>query len=309
MGNQAIEELIDQEKKTLMKLERWSMIEESALRQKSRAKWIKLGDANNKYFSAVIKERAQRKHIRSITSLNGQTLYDHKDVQNEIAQFYKGLMGTSANDLPAIDIQKMMNRPTLTRQQRIALCAPITDEEIYEGLKAIGDDKAPGIDRYNAFFFKHTWKIIKKDIIAAVQSFFSTGRMYKPVNCTLVILIPKVQCPNTVKEYRPITCCSALYKIISKVLAKRIHDIIRTIISESQAAFIPGRNISDNIILAHELVRVYTRKNVSPRCMLKIDLQKAYDCVEWCYLEQVMKDLGFHDMLTKWVLTCVKTVS
>ena len=90
------------------------------------------------------------------------------------------------------------------------------------------------------------------------------------------------------KEYRPIACCTVLYKIISKLITHRLHEVIHTVIGDSQAGFIPGRKIGDNIILAHELVKAYTRKNVSPRSMLKIDLQKAYDSVEWPFLEQVM---------------------
>ena len=90
-------------------------------------------------------------------------------------------------------------------------------------------------------------------------------------------MIPKVQNPKTVKEYWPIACCTVVYKIISKVITKRLHGVIQSIICDSQAGFIPGRKISDNVVLAHELVKAYTRKHISPRCMLKIDLQKAYD--------------------------------
>ena len=142
---------------------------------------------------------------------------------------------------------------------------------------SIVNDKAPSLDGYNALFFKHTWKIIKRDVIEAVKSFFTTGKLFKPSNCTLVSLIPKVQRPKTVKEYSPIACCTVIYKIISKVLTRRMRDFMPDIICESQAGFIPGRKIADNIILAHELVKTYTRKNISPRSMLKIDLQKAYD--------------------------------
>ena len=186
--------------------------------------------------------------------------------------FYKGLMGTSASKLPAINVQVMKRGPTLTKQQRIQLCTAVTDQEIYEGLQSIGNDKAPGVDGYNAFFFKHTWKIIKDDIIEALKSFFTTGKLHKDFNCTLVSLIPKGQNPKTVKEYRPIACCTVLYNIISKVLTNRLHSVIQSIICDSQAGFILGRKIADNIVLAHELVKVYTRKHISPRSMLKIDL-------------------------------------
>ena len=171
------------------------------------------------------------------------------------------------------------------------------------------NDKAPSLDGYNALFFKHTWKIIKKDVIEAVKSFFTTGKLFKPFNCTLVSLIPKVQSPKTVKEYRPIACCTVLYKIISKVITRRMHDVIHDVICESQAGFIPGRKIADNIIRVQELVKTYTRKNISPRSMLNNDLQKAYDSVEWPFLEKVIVGLGFPEMFIQWVIHCVKTVN
>ena len=142
-----------------------------------------------------------------------------------------------------------------------------------------------------------------------LRAFFTTGKLHKAFNCTLVSLIPKAQYPKTVKEYRPIACCTVMYKIISKVLTNRLHGVIQSIICDSQAGFILGRKIADNIVLAHELVKVYTRKHISPRSMLKIDLQKAYDSLEWDYLEQVMFGLGFPKMFVQWIMKCVKTLN
>ncbi|XP_015081413.1 uncharacterized protein LOC107025058 [Solanum pennellii] len=111
--SQANDELIAKEKELLIKLEKWSVIEESALRQKARAKWIQLGDANNKYFSSVIKERTQKKHIRNILSIDGRMLYEPQEIQDTFVLFYKILMGTSAGKLPAINAQVMKRGPVL----------------------------------------------------------------------------------------------------------------------------------------------------------------------------------------------------
>ncbi|XP_075083648.1 uncharacterized protein LOC142167383 [Nicotiana tabacum] len=197
--------------------------------QKDRVKWIKLGDANTKYFSAVMKERSQRKQILEIYTEDRVKLATHTSVKEEIVNFYKSLMRTVV--------------------------------------------------------------------------------LYKAINYTAIILIPKVTNPTTTRDFRPIACCSVLYKIISKVLENRIQKVIPNIISEAQAGFIPGRKIADNIILAHELVKAYTRKNTSPRCIIKIDLTKAYDSVGWIFLEHVMVELGFLRIFQDWVITCVKTVS
>ncbi|XP_075076334.1 secreted RxLR effector protein 78-like [Nicotiana tabacum] len=81
------------------------------------------------------------------------------------------------------------------------------------------------------------------------------------------------------------------------------------IIYEAQAGFIHGRKIADNVILAHELVKSYTRAQISPKCMIKIDLQKAYDSVEWIVPQQVMEELGFPDRFIKWIIECIKTIN
>ncbi|XP_019229886.1 PREDICTED: uncharacterized protein LOC109210864 [Nicotiana attenuata] len=99
------------------------------------------------------------------------------------------------------------------------------------------------------------------------------------------------------------------FKKISKVLTGRIQQAIASVISEAQSGFIPGRRIKDNIILAYELVKAYTRKNISARCMIKIDLQKAYDSVEWHFLKQVMIEMGFPERFVNWIMECVTTVN
>ena len=99
LGNQAKHKLVGKEKELLTKLEKWSMLEENALRQKARAKWIKLGYENNKYFSSVIKERNNKKSIRSLMSLDGRLLSEPQEIQDEFVLFYKSLMGIAANNL------------------------------------------------------------------------------------------------------------------------------------------------------------------------------------------------------------------
>ncbi|XP_009775039.1 uncharacterized protein [Nicotiana sylvestris] len=181
-------------------------------------------------------------------------------------------MGASTKTLPAINKEIMKNGPKLTHEQQLSLIAEVIEDE---------------------------------EIVQAVQEFFITARMYKCINCTTITLVPKVNSPTTAREFRPIACCTVLYKIISKILSSRLQGVITSVISEAQAGFIPGRKISDNIILSHELVKAYTRKNSSPRCMIKIDLTKAYDSVEWIFLEQVMVELGFPSKFQQWVLTAM----
>lgn len=132
------------------------MQEEGALKQKGRAKWIKLGDSNTRYFIAVIKERTHRKQIQEPQSFAGCRLTDPETIKVEIVDFYKTLMKTVAHSLPTIDKLVMQKRPSLSQQQRMFLCNDVTEKEIYKGLCFIGEDKAHGVNGYNACFFKKT---------------------------------------------------------------------------------------------------------------------------------------------------------
>ena len=145
--------------------------------------------------------------------------------------------------------------------------------------------------------------------MTAIHSFFYTGRLEKEVNHTLVSLVPK--CPNASKvtDFRPIACCSVIYKTISKVLVERMKGFLNFIISPMQSAFIPGRLISDNILMAHELVAGYQRGIGPPRCAFKIDIRKAYDTVNWDYLIAMMEGFGFHTAFVKWLKVMITTSS
>lgn len=112
------------------------------------------------------------------------------------------------------------------------------------------------------------------------MEFFHEQKLLRDINNTVVTLVPKTSHPETIKDFIPIACCSIIYKVISKTISVGIQGILDRIVGQRQLAFIPGRLISNNILLSHELMKGYTRKQISFRCMIKMDLQKAYHSVE-----------------------------
>lgn len=118
-----------------------------------------------------------------------------------------------------------------------------------------------------------------------------------------------MECPNTASDFRPIACCTTLYKIISKVLTARLSAVLDSIVSVNQSAFIKGRSIMENVLICQDLVRNYHRNIGTPRCIMKLDLKKAYDSLEWVFLADVMKYLQFPDRFIKWVLACISSTS
>ena len=216
------------------------------------------------------------------------------------------MLGSCASVLPTVNIPALRSGPRLSKEAGEYLSQEVTGKEIDLAMWSIADDKAPGLDGLNAVFFKQSWNIIKGDIYSAIQEFFRTGIMSKLFNVTSVTLVPKVPNPTRVQEYRPIACCNIL-RLFLRFSLEECKALL--IVQDCQAGFIPGRPISENILLATEFFKGYGRANVSPRCMLKIDLKKAYDSLEWSFLHDVMKELGFPETFVQWIFACITTVS
>lgn len=171
------------------------------------------------------------------------------------------------------------------------------------------DNKAPGNDGFNAFFFKQVWSIIKDDVCGDMTMIFDRPCMRKPLNCTIITLIPKVENPTRANQFRPIACCNTLYKLVSKILMLRLKNVIGHIVDPAQAGFIPGRRLIENVLLATELVKGYGRGHMTPRCMIKIDLKKAFNSIEWPFLRSMLLNTGLPEVFVSWIMACVTSVS
>ncbi|XP_056172129.1 uncharacterized protein LOC130139353 [Syzygium oleosum] len=179
--------------------------------------------------------------------------------------------------------------------------------EILRVLKGFNDFKAPGPDGFNSLFYKSAWHIIGKDIEEAIMEFFSSKRMLKSINSTLITLVPKVQNPSFLKEFRPISCCNVIYKIISKLVAERIRCMLPKIVGFNQTAFISGRQISENILLCQDLLHNYHKGGNGKRVAIKIDLMKAFDMVKWDAVLGVLKAINTpHDWIAL-IAECITT--
>lgn len=145
-------------------------------------------------------------------------------------------------------------------------------------------------------------------IYVTVTEFFSNEKLLR-VNNTIIALIPKVSTPSKITDYRPISCCNVIYKCISRIITTRMKDGLMDIVSDNQSAFIPGRSISDNILLTQELMKNYHIQRGTPRCTFKIDIQKAYDTVDWSFLRSILFNFGFHHVKIDWIMACVTSTS
>ena len=145
-------------------------------------------------------------------------------------------------------------------------------------------------------------------ICSAVQEFFTTGVMPSYVSATKLVVLPKVNSPQTASEFRPISYCNAIYKCTSKLLCQRIKEILPSLMNQCQEAFVKGRELLYNMLICQDIARGYRRQHISPRCILKIDLQKTFDSIHWEFLKGMLVALKFPLPFIKWVMACVTSV-
>ncbi|XP_057485879.1 uncharacterized protein LOC130772160 [Actinidia eriantha] len=249
-----------------------------------RTKALKLAEAELSFCSQLTKAKTN----------------SSKQVSEAFVLFYKGLLGTKGNCSSLIR-ETVLKGKLLEADQASSLVREISEGEIKSALFSIGEDKAPGPDGYSSCFYKTAWDVIGRDFIEAV--------ILKQLNHTVLALIPKSKEADRVEDFRPIACCNVIYKVISKIIASRLAPALNSIVDSAQSAFVQNRYMTDNIFLLQELLRTYGRKRISPRCILNVDLRKAFDSVDWDFLHDMLSALQFPPRFIGWILECITTAS
>jgi len=161
---------------------------------------------------------------------------------------------------------------TLTVDQQLKLCAPFTDQEIKSVMFSTPNTKSAGLDGFSSSFFKPTWHITGDLVRGIIEHFFQTGQMLGFLGETKRVLIPKVSNPTHAKEFRPISYCNVVYKCVAKLLCMRLKEVLPYLIHQNQGVFVKEMELLFNILICQDIAIGYSRKGISPRCIMKIDL-------------------------------------
>ena len=255
MLNTPSPDLVECEKIVSLELNDLLLAEESFFKQKARVDWIIEGDQNTKFFQKTVAANQNRTMVKSLINAAGIKLTTFSQISEEVVTFYKSLIGSvdvKVTGCPKQILEDVL-QSFLNEEEASNLSRPIHCDEIKSAMFSIGSDKAPGPDGYSSGFFKAAWSIVGGDVEEAIMQFFQTGILHPAFNSTSITLVPKNQNPNSIKDYRPISCCTVIYKCITKILSNRLKQYMPKLIGKNQSAFITGRSIVDNVLLAQEL--------------------------------------------------------
>ncbi|CAM8920955.1 unnamed protein product [Rhodiola kirilowii] len=306
------EEMVKKEAVLSEELDEWLLREELWWRQRSRAEWLRHGDRNTAYFHAKASQRRKRNHISQLRNSTGEFCETESEIASIITTYFTDIFRSQVMQLDSRWDRHFEGIPRLvTDEMNSMLTAPFTEGEIKRALFQIHPTKAPGLDGFPALFYHSNWSVVGHDVVKEVLSWLNGDRPNPKLNETLIVLVPKVKTVERVEELRPISLCNVVMKIITKALANRLKEVLPAIISQSQSAFIRGRLITDNILIAHEISHCIMKKSNHKTgfISLKLDMSKAYDRIEWKFLEKMMLVLGFAESWVRKIRTCVETVS
>ncbi|KAE8690315.1 hypothetical protein F3Y22_tig00110895pilonHSYRG00014 [Hibiscus syriacus] len=193
-------------------------------KQKAKADWIKDGDQGTHFFHSLVASKRKCSTIRVLYNHSGERLDTFDAISNEVVDFFVKQLGVVDPEVKGSNIStvKELLGYSLPRNAADTLCMDISDAEIKEALWGQVNNKSPGPDGYNAFFFKKAWTVVGDDFLAAIRYCFDHSFMLPFFNATAVVLVPKVPNPSLVKDFRPISCCSVVYKNVTRILVDRL---------------------------------------------------------------------------------------
>ena len=229
--------------------------------------------------------------IHKIRDNHGDWISDKDKIVDALVHYYKDLF-TLADMLPRDSATNTIPK-VINAEMNSKLSTAFSEWEVKKAIKQMAPLKAPGPDGMSPLFLQHYWDLIGDDVSHSFLHFLNTASFPENLNHTFITLIPKKKNPEFASDFRPISLCNVFYKIFSEVQENRLKRILPNIISEHQSTFNKSRLIYDNILVAFEsLHSMQKHKGKEDFMAIKLDMSKAYNRVEWHYLESIMVKMG-----------------
>ncbi|XP_042959541.1 uncharacterized protein LOC122294687 [Carya illinoinensis] len=288
---------------TKAELDIWYKREDMRLAQQAKKIWLEKGDKNTKFFHATLAQRRRNACIKSMNLPDGTVLGSMELVHEGAVKYFEDFL-TIEEDVATPCLEELI-QPAVSENIVQSLRTEPTEKEIYQAFASIKADSSPGPDGFGSAFYVSSWSIIKEDVMAAVREFYSGQTLPRYYSSSFLVLIPKIKNPQSYDSFRPISLCNVIYKVFSKTLVDKLSLILDDAIAPEQGAFVKGRNILENITLTQEMVKLLHRKNRGGNILMKIDMSKAYDRVNWKFLDHTLRAFGLPDFFCRLIKNCV----
>ena len=267
---------------------------------RSRMQWLSDGERPSKFFCGLENKNFIDKTMKKIKLANGTHVTDQKEVLHHARKFYSDLFEEKPVNENS-DIFSILETLIVRKIDDNSLGSLVSVEELGNVLKKMKSNKTPGIDGITAEFLKVFWGNLKYFIANAINQSYHKGTLSVSLRTCIITCLPKSKKDRTLlKNWRPISLLSVVYKIASGTIANRLKQTLDGLISHSQCGFLPGRQISDVTRLIYDLMH-YTESKQLPGLLMLVDFEKAFDSVSWKFLYKTLSLFGFDDNFIKWI--------
>ncbi|KAJ9693798.1 hypothetical protein PVL29_009659 [Vitis rotundifolia] len=299
--NLTVEEA-DLKKEAKDSFKKWVLLEEAHWRQHSREIWLREGDRNTGFFHRMASAH-RRNNTMGRIKVNGEWLIEEQEVREGVVNSFQQVLSEDMvwqADIGSIQVD------CISQQEAESLEVPFSEGEIHSALMEMNGDKAPGPDGFTVAFWQYVWELTKEEIMEMFKEFYDHNASVRSLNNTFLVLIPKKSGAEDLGDFRPISLLGGLYKLLAKVLANRLKKVIGKVVSGAQNAFVMGRQILDASLIANEVIDSW-QKRKEKGIICKLDIEKAYDSINWKFLMKVLQKMGFGTKWVGWMWNCVSS--
>jgi hypothetical protein len=275
-----------------------------------RAKCLHISENeySTQYFLNKEKAKSEAKSMTTLMNDNDELISDPKVIAEEQRNFYKTLYSEQNCQKPEKVTEAMkyflnsdVQIDSIQNDDKEILDLPITYEEIAESLKELANNKSPGSDGLTTNFYKFFWKYISHSVTESILNGIQDGKLSIEQRRAVLTLLPKKNKDTRyLKNWRPLSLLNTDYKILAKVLAKRLQGVLPDIISYDQSGCLKGRSTFSNIRGTIDVINYVNNKNL-PGYLAFIDYEKAFDTVKWSFLYKCLEKMNFGKIYIEYI--------